>query len=186
MKKFLAMVMALCMVCMTVVVASAATEFSSVDGIESATVDGVKDQHVGKAGLTSEQETELDKKANVSGRDQRLSGKLKVEGEHDVTIHLTTSPGRLSDTKVYWLDANGQWQEVPATRSGNDVTTKFPSGFSGVFSIVQYISAGSGSGSTGADVKAPQTNDVSVELMLAAGMLLFGTIAVAARKRHAA
>ena len=184
MKKFLAMVMALCMVCMTVVVASAAEPTSSVEGILGATVDG-DGRHVSKTTLTDEQKNDLKTKANVGSYDQVLYGELEnLQGPKDAKIHLKETPSRLRDTKVFYLE-DGQWKEAPCSRNGNDVTVNFPAGYTGVFSIVQYCNAPS-SGTSGADVKAPQTNDMSVELMLAAGMLLFGTIAVAAKKRHAA
>ena len=184
MKKFLAMVMALCMVCMTVVVASAAEPTSSVEGIEGATVNGV-DHHVAGANLTDEQENALRTKAGVGSYDQILYGDLNLTGDTEATILLTTTPNRLRDTKVFYLEGN-QWKEAPCSRNDNDVTANFPRGFGGTFSIVQYCNAPSSGASTGAEVKAPQTNDVSVELMLTAGMILFGTIAVVARKRHAA
>ena len=191
MKKFLAMVMALCMVCMTVVVASAATPpTSSVEGIKGATVNG-DGHHVAEPNLTPEQKDALKTKANVGSYDQVLYGDLRMEGQMDATIHLTTTPSRLRDTKVFYLE-DGQWKEAPCSRDVNDVnnvnnvTANFPMGFKGTFSIVQYCNAPSSGASTGAEVKAPQTNDVSVELMLAAGMILFGTIAVVAKKRHAA
>ena len=185
MKKFLAMVMALCMVCMTVVVASAAEPTSSVEGIKGATVNG-DGHHVAEPNLTPEQKDALKTKANVGSYDQVLYGDLRAEGQMDATIHLTTTPSRLRDTKVFYLKDDGQWEEATCSRNGNDVTANFPMGFKGTFSIVQYCNAPSSGASTGAEVKAPQTNDVSVELMLAAGMILFGTIAVVARKRHAA
>lgn len=184
MKKFLAMVMALCMVCMTVVVASAAEPTSSVEGIKGATVNG-DGHHVAEANLTDEQKSALKTKAGAGSYDQILYGDLRMENAVDATIHLTTTPNRLRDTKVFYLK-DGQWEEATCSRNGNDVTANFPMGFKGTFSIVQYCNAPSSGASTGADVKAPQTNDVSVELMLAAGMILFGTIAVVARKRHAA
>ena len=184
MKRFLAMVMALCMVCMTVVVASAAEPTSSVEGIRGATVNN-DGRHVAEPNLTPEEKDALKRKANVGSYDQVLYGNLGMDGQMDATIHLTTTPSRLRDTKVFYLE-DGQWKEATCSRSGNDVTANFPLGFSGTFSIVQYCNAPSSGASTGADVKAPQTNDVSVELMLAAGMILFGTIAVVARKRHAA
>lgn len=184
MKKFLAMVMALCMVCMTVVVASAEEPTSSVEGIKGATVNG-DGHHVAEPNLTPEEKDALKRKANVGSYDQVLYGNLGMDGQMDATIHLTTTPSRLRDTKVFYLK-DGQWEGAPCSRNGNDVTANFPLGFSGTFSIVQYCNAPSSGASTGADVKAPQTNDVSVELMLAAGMILFGTIAVVAKKRHAA
>ena len=184
MKKFLAMVMALCMVCMTVVVASAAEPTSSVEGIKGATVNG-DGHHVSEPNLTPEQKDALKTKANVGSYDQVLYGDLGMAVPTDATIHLTTTPSRLRDTKVFYLEGN-QWKEAPCSRNDNDVTANFPRGFGGTFSIVQYCNAPSSGASTGAEVKAPQTNDVSVELMLAAGMILFGTIAVVARKRHAA
>lgn len=184
MKKFLAMVMALCMVCMTVVVASAAEPTSSVEGIRGATVNN-DGHHVAEANLTPEQKDALKTKANVGSYDQVLYGDLGMAVPTDATIHLTTTPSRLRDTKVFYLE-DGQWTEATCSRNGNDVTANFPMGFKGTFSIVQYCNAPSSGASTGAEVKAPQTNDVSVELMLAAGMILFGTIAVVARKRHAA
>lgn len=185
MKKFLAMVMALCMVCMTVVVASAAEPTSSVEGIKGATVNGVG-HHVAEPNLTPEQKDALKTKANVGSWDQDLYGNLgMVEVPTEATIHLTTTPSRLRDTKVFYLK-DGQWTEATCSRDGNDVTANFLMGFKGTFSIVQYCNAPSSGVSTGAEVKAPQTNDVSVELMLAAGMILFGTIAVVAKKRHAA
>ena len=184
MKKFLAMVMALCMVCMTVVVASAAEPTSSVEGIRGATVNN-DGHHVAEANLIPEQQDALKTKANVGSYDQVLYGDLGMDGQMDATIHLTTTPSRLRDTKVFYLK-DGQWEEAPCSRNGNDVTANFPMGFKGTFSIVQYCNAPSSGASTGAEVKAPQTNDVSVELMLAAGMILFGTIAVVARKRRAA
>lgn len=185
MKKFLAMVMALCMVCMTVVVASAQEPSSSVEGIIGATVDN-DGAHVSKVSLTTDQENALKTKANTSGRDVILYGQLEgVQGPKDATILLKETPSRLNNTKVFYLE-DGQWKEATSSRNGNDVAVSFPAGYTGVFSIVQYISASNYTGNTGADVKAPQTNDVSVELVLAAGMLLFGAIAVAARKRHTA
>ena len=185
MKKFLAMVMALCMVCMTVVVASAAEPTSSVSGIRGATVDN-DGRHVEEAkNLTPEQKNDLRTKAGVGSYDQILYGKLKdLTGDKDATIHLKETPNRLRDTKAYYLDAGGNWQEATCSRNGNDVTFRFPA--DRPFSIVQYCNAPSSGASTGAEVKAPQTNDASVELMLAAGMLLFGTVAVVAKKRHAA
>ena len=184
MKKFLAMVMALCMVCMTVVVASAAEPTSSVEGIRGATVNN-DGHHVAEPNLIPEEKDALKRKANVGSYDQVLYGDLGMAVPTDATIHLTTTPSRLRDTKMFYLE-DGQWKEATCSRSGNDVTANFPRGFSGTFSIVQYCNAPSSGASTGADVKAPQTNDVSVELMLAAGMILFGTIAVVAKKRHAA
>lgn len=184
MKKFLAMVMALCMVCMTVVVASAAEPTSSVEGIKGAKVNGVG-HHVAEANLTDEQKSALKTKAGVGSYDQILYGDLRMENAVDATILLTTTPNRLRDTKVFYLK-DGQWTEATCSRDGNDVTANFLMGFKGTFSIVQYCNAPSSGVSTGAEVKAPQTNDVSVELMLAAGMILFGTIAVVAKKRHAA
>lgn len=184
MKKFLAMVMALCMVCMTVVVASAADPTSSVEGIKGATVNGVG-HHVAEPNLTPEQKDALKTKANVGSYDQVLYGDLRMEGQMDATIHLTTTPRGLRDTKVFYLK-DGQWTEATCSRNGDDVTANFLMGFKGTFSIVQYCDGFSSGASTGAEVKAPQTNDVSVELMLAAGMILFGTIAVVARKRRAA
>lgn len=182
MKKFLAMVMALCMVCMTVVVASAAEPTSSVEGIRGATVNG-NGHHVSEANLTPEQKNDLRTKAGVGSYDQILYGDLNLTGDTEATILLTTTPNRLRDTKAYYLDAGGNWQEATCSRNGNDVTFRFPA--DRPFSIVQYCNAPSGN-TSGADVKAPQTNDMSVELMLAAGMILFGTIAVVAKKRHAA
>lgn len=184
MKKFLAMVMALCMVCMTVVVASAAEPTSSVEGIRGATVNN-DGHHVAEANLTPEQKDALKTKAGAGSYDQILYGDLRMENAVDATILLTTTPSRLRDTKVFYLE-DGQWKEATCSRSGNDVTANFPTGFGGTFGIVQYCNAPSSGVSTGAEVKAPQTNDVSVELMLAAGMILFGTIAVVARKRRAA
>lgn len=184
MKKFLAMVMALCMVCMTVVVASAAEPTSSVEGIKGAKVNGVG-HHVAEANLTDEQKSALKTKAGAGSYDQILYGDLRMENAVDAMILLTTTPNRLRDTKVFYLK-DGQWEEAPCSRKGDDVTANFPMGFKGTFSIVQYCNAPSSGASTGAEVKAPQTNDVSVELMLTAGMILFGTIAVVARKRHAA
>ena len=184
MKKFLAMVMALCMVCMTVVVASATEPTSSVSGIKGATVNN-DGHHVSEANLTPEQKDALKTKVNPGSYDQILYGDLNLSGDTDATIHLTTTPSRLRDTEAYYLDANGDWQKAPCSRNGNDVTINFPAGYTGPFSIVQRCNAPS-SGTSGADVKAPQTSDMSVELVLAAGMLLFGTIAVVARKRHAA
>lgn len=184
MKKFLAMVMALCMVCMTVVVASAAEPTSSVEGIKGAKVNGVG-HHVAEANLTDEQKSALKTKAGAGSYDQILYGDLRMENAVDATILLTTTPNRLRDTKVFYLK-DGQWTEATCSRDGNDVTANFLMGFKGTFSIVRYCNAPSSGASTGADVKAPQTNDVSVELMLAAGMILFGTIAVVAKKRHAA
>lgn len=184
MKKFLAMVMALCMVCMTVVVASAAEPTSSVSGIKGAKVNG-DGHHVAEANLTDEQKSALKTKAGAGSYDQILYGDLRMENAVDAMILLTTTPSRLRDTKVFYLK-DGQWEEAPCSRKGDDVTANFPMGFKGTFSIVQYCNAPSSGVSTGAEVKAPQTNDVSVELMLAAGMILFGTIAVVARKRHAA
>ena len=108
MKKFLAMVMALCMVCMTVVVASAAEPTSSVEGIKGATVNG-DGRHVAEPNLTPEEKDALKRKANVGSYDQVLYGNLGMDGQMDATIHLTTTPSRLRDTKVFYLK-DGQWE----------------------------------------------------------------------------
>ena len=71
--------------------------------------------------------------------------------------------------------------------NGTTVTFTAPAGAVAV-AVVENAggsSAGTTAGASGADVTAPKTNDVPVELILGLGVVMFAGVAVACKRRAA-
>lgn len=185
MKKFLALVMALCMVCMTVAVASAANSSPAVS------VKGAD----GKAIEVTQPD---------AGEDLKLSGdkvtavgfSTAQSGELTLVMPAVMSNATLS---VYCAIPNNaaaifagqglKW--VAATNvslNGTTLTFTAPAGTSAVAVVENAGGSSAGTataGASGADVTAPKTNDVPVELILGLGVVMFAGVAVACKRRAA-
>lgn len=185
MKKFLALVMALCMVCMTVAVASAANSSPAVS------VKGAD----GKAIEVTQPD---------AGEDLKLSGdkvtavgfSTAQSGELTLVMPAVMSNATLS---VYCAIPNNaaaifagqglKW--VAATNvslNGTTLTFTAPAGTSAVAVVENAGGSSAGTataGASGAGVTAPKTNDVPVELILGLGVVMFAGVAVACKRRAA-
>lgn len=186
MKKFLALVMALCMVCMTVAVASAAN--SSPKG---ASITGATD--AAPLAVTDIGDTKVNSGDNVTAfkftalaRETQLTVELPaVMSNATLSVYcLVPNPGPAA-----FFDAAHKW--VAATNvslNGTTLTFTAPAGAVAV-AVVENAggsSAGTASaGASGAGVTAPKTNDVPVELILGLGVVMFAGVAVACKRRAA-
>ena len=185
MKKFLALVMALCMVCMTVAVASAANSSPAVS------VTGAN----GSIAFTYPN----------AGEDIGLSGSNVTavkfvggaqSGELTLVMPAVMSNATLS---VYCMVPSGpaaffdaatqKW--VAATNVSLNGTTLTFTAPAGTVAVAVVENAGGSSagtataGASGAGVTAPKTNDVPVELILGLGVVMFAGVAVACKRRAA-
>lgn len=186
MKKFLALVMALCMVCMTVAVASAAN--SSPKG---ASISGANDAK--PLAVTDIGDTKVNSGDNVTAFKFTT---LSVETKLTVELPAVMSNATLSvyclvpsSASAAFFDATGKW--VAATNvSLNGITLTFnaPAGTSAVAVVENAGGSSAGTataGASGAGVTAPKTNDVPVELILGLGVVMFAGVAVACKRRAA-
>lgn len=186
MKKFLALVMALCMVCMTVAVASAAN--SSPKG---ASISGANDAKA--LAVTDIGDTKVNSGDNVTAFKFTT---LSVETKLTVELPAVMSNATLSvyclvpsSASAAFFDANGKW--VAATNvslNGTTLTFIAPAGTSAVAVVENAGGSSAGTataGASGAGVTAPKTNDVPVELILGLGVVMFAGVAVACKRRAA-
>lgn len=186
MKKFLALVMALCMVCMTVAVASAAN--SSPKG---ASITGVAGTPLA---VTDIGETKVNSGDNVTAfsftaltEDTQLKVELPaVMSNATLSVYcLVSAP----NTPAAFFDAGKTWK--PATNVSLNGTTLTFTAPAGAVAVAVVENAGGSSagtataGASGADVTAPKTNDVPVELILGLGVVMFAGVAVACKRRAA-
>lgn len=187
MKKFLALVMALCMVCMTVAVASAAN--SSPKG---ASITGVAGTPLA---VTDIGDTKVNSGDNVTAfsftalpREKQLTVELPaVMSNATLSVYcLVPNPG----PAAFFDDAATQkW--VAATNvslNGTTVTFTAPAGTRAVAVVENAGGSSAGTataGASGAGVTAPKTNDVPVELILGLGVVMFAGVAVACKRRAA-
>lgn len=182
MKKFLALVMALCMVCMTVAVASAANSSPAAPTITNAVVVGTLTN--ADAGLTDENATIV--------RIQPLG-----EATH-LTMDMGTIPANstltvkcmVQNSLAAFFDKNTHTWVAASNVSLNGTTVSFTAPKGTVAVAVVTAAAGSSTGTatagaSGADVTAPKTNDVPVELILGLGVVMFAGVAVACKRRAA-
>lgn len=185
MKKFLALVMALCMVCMTVAVASAANSSPAVT---------VKDAHGNSIEVTHPN----------AGEDIGLSGSNVTavkfvggakSGELTLVMPAVMSNATLSvycmvpSGPAAFFDAAHKWVAASnVSLNGTTLTFTAPAGTVAV-AVVENVggsSAGTATaGASGAGVTAPKTNDVPVELILGLGVVMFAGVAVACKRRAA-
>lgn len=186
MKKFLALVMALCMVCMTVAVASAANSSpkgASISGATDAKPLAVTD--IGDAKVNSGDNVTAFKFTTLS-----VETKLTVELPA-VMSNATLSVYCLvpSSASAAFFDAGKSW--VAATNvslNGTTVTFNAPAGTVAVAVVENAGGSSAGTataGASGAGVTAPKTNDVPVELILGLGVVMFAGVAVACKRRAA-
>lgn len=186
MKKFLALVMALCMVCMTVAVASAANSSPAVS---------VKDANGNGFTLTQPAAGE---NIGLSGDKVTAVGFTALPAETVLKMEL---PAVMSNAtlSVYCAIPNNaaaifegqglKW--VAATNvslNGTTLTFTAPAGTSAVAVVENAGGSSAGTataGASGAGVTAPKTNDVPVELILGLGVVMFAGVAVACKRRAA-
>lgn len=186
MKKFLALVMALCMVCMTVAVASAAN--SSPKG---ASITGVAGTPLA---VTNIGDTKVNSGDNVTAFSFTA---LTEEKQLTVELPAVMSNATLSvyclvpqaNGAAAFFDAGRSW--VAATNvslNGTTVTFTAPAGAVAVAVVENAGGSSAGTataGASGAGVTAPKTNDVPVELILGLGVVMFAGVAVACKRRAA-
>lgn len=186
MKKFLALVMALCMVCMTVAVASAANSSPAVS---------VKDANGNSITLTQPAAGE---NIGLSGDKVTAVGFTALPAETVLKMEL---PAVMSNAtlSVYCMVPSGpaaffdaatqKW--VAATNVSLNGTTLTFTAPAGTVAVAVVENAGGSSagtataGASGAGVTAPKTNDVPVELILGLGVVMFAGVAVACKRRAA-
>lgn len=185
MKKFLALVMALCMVCMTVAVASAANSSPAVS------VTGAN----GSIAVTYP----------ADGEDIGLSGSNVTavkfvggaqSGQLTLVMPAVMSNATLSvycmvpsGTAAFFDDATHKWVAASnVSLNGTTLTFTAPAGTLAVAVVENAAGSSAGTataGASGADVTAPKTNDVPVELILGLGVVMFAGVAVACKRRAA-
>lgn len=185
MKKFLALVMALCMVCMTVAVASAANSSPAVkvkdaDGKEITVTQPAAGENIGLSG----------DKVTAVGFSVPQSGELTLEmpavmSNATLSVHcaILDGPAAIFEGRgLKWVAATN------VSLNGTTLTFTAPAGTQAV-AVVENVggsSAGTATaGASGADVTAPKTNDVPVELILGLGVVMFAGVAVACKRRAA-
>lgn len=183
MKKFLALVMALCMVCMTVAVASAANKSPAAPTITGAVFVGTLTN--ADAGLTDENATIV---------------QIRPLGEATpLTMDMGTIPANSTLTvkcmvqnslaAAFFNERTHTW--VAASNVSLNGTTVSFTAPKGTVAVAVVTAAGGSSagtataGASGADVTAPKTNDVPVELILGLGVVMFAGVAVACKRRAA-
>lgn len=185
MKKFLALVMALCMVCMTVAVASAANSSPAVsvkdaNGTSIAVTQPAAGENIGLSG---------DKVTAVGIPALRVETKLTVvmpavmsNATLSVYCAIPNAPMAIFEGQgLKWVAASN------VSLNGTTLTFTAPAGTVAV-AVVENAggsSAGTTAGASGADVTAPKTNDVPVELILGLGVVMFAGVAVACKRRAA-
>lgn len=186
MKKFLALVMALCMVCMTVAVASAANSSPAVS---------VKDA---AGNVITPTQPDAGENIGLSGDKVTAVGIPALREETKLTVEM---PAVMSNAtlSVYCAIPNApmaifagqglKW--VAATNvslNGTTLTFTAPAGTHAVAVVENAGGSSAGTataGASGADVTAPKTNDVPVELILGLGVVMFAGVAVACKRRAA-
>lgn len=189
MKKFLALVMALCMVCMTVAVASAANsspaakvtdadgkaiEVTQPDVGENLKLSGDKVTAVGFTALPAETVLKMEMPAVMSNA--TLSVYCAIPDGPTTPMAIFAGRG------LKWVAASN------VSLNGTTLTFTAPAGTQAVAVVENAGGSSAGTataGASGADVTAPKTNDVPVELILGLGVVMFAGVAVACKRRAA-
>lgn len=185
MKKFLALVMALCMVCMTVAVASAANSSPAVSVTGANGNIAVTYPNAGEdIGLSGSNVTAV---KFVGGAQ---SGQLTlvmpaVMSNATLSVYCMVPSG----TAAFFDDATHKWVAASnVSLNGTTLTFTAPAGTVAVAVVENAGGSSAGTataGASGAGVTAPKTNDVPVELILGLGVVMFAGVAVACKRRAA-
>ena len=182
MKKFLALVMALCMVCMTVAVASAANSSPAAPTITGAQVLGTLTN--ADAGLTDENATIV--QIVALGEATHLTMDM---GTIPANSTLTVKCMVQNSLAAFFSEATHTWVAASnVSLNGTTVSFTAPKGTVAVAVVTAAAGSSAGTataGASGADVTAPKTNDVPVELILGLGVVMFAGVAVACKRRAA-
>lgn len=185
MKKFLALVMALCMVCMTVAVASAANSSPAVrvTGANGASIPVTQPDAGENIGLSGD-------KVTAVGFSVPQSGKLTLEMPAVMSNATLSVYCAIPNNAAAIFEGQGlKW--VAATNvslNGTTLTFTAPAGTRAVAVVENAGGSSAGTataGASGAGVTAPKTNDVPVELILGLGVVMFAGVAVACKRRPA-
>lgn len=184
MKKFLALVMALCMVCMTVAVASAANSSPAVSVTGANGSIAVTYPNAGEdIGLSGSNVTAVKFVGGAqSGELTLVMPAVMSNATLSVYCMVPSGPAAFFDAATQkWVAATN------VSLNGTTLTFTAPAGTVAV-AVVENAggsSAGTTAGASGADVTAPKTNDVPVELILGLGVVMFAGVAVACKRRAA-
>lgn len=184
MKKFLALVMALCMVCMTVAVASAANSSPavSVTGANGAPIAVTQPDANEDIGLSGDNVTAVGFRTAQSGELTLVMPAVMSNATLSVYCAIPNAPMAIfAGQGLKWVAATN------VSLNGTTLTFTAPAGTLAV-AVVENAggsSAGTTAGASGADVTAPKTNDVPVELILGLGVVMFAGVAVACKRRAA-
>lgn len=184
MKKFLALVMALCMVCMTVAVASAANSSPKGASINAPGAEPLAVTDIGETKVNSGDNVTAFKFPALRGETQLTVELPAVMSNATLSVWCMVPSGSAA-----FFDAAHKW--VAATNvslNGTTLTFTAPAGTAAVAVVENAGGSSAGTataGASGADVTAPKTNDVPVELILGLGVVMFAGVAVACKRRAA-
>ena len=185
MKKFLALVMALCMVCMTVAVASAANSSPAVKvtdaaghGITLTQPDAGED-----IGLSGDKVTAVGFSAAQSGELTLVMPAVMSNATLSVYCAIPNNAAAIfAGQGLKWVAATN------VSLNGTTLTFTAPAGTRAVAVVENAGGSSAGTataGASGSGVTAPKTNDVPVELILGLGVVMFAGVAVACKRRAA-
>lgn len=185
MKKFLALVMALCMVCMTVAVASAANSSPAVS-VKDANGNSIAVTYPNAGediGLSGNNVTAVKFSASQSGELTLVMPAVMSNATLSVYCMVPSGPAAFFDAATQkWVAATN------VSLNGTTLTFTAPAGTVAVAVVENAGGSSAGTataGASGAGVTAPKTNDVPVELILGLGVVMFAGVAVACKRRAA-
>lgn len=185
MKKFLALVMALCMVCMTVAVASAANSSPAVSVKDANGKDiAVTYPNAGEnIGLSGDKVTAVGFSTAQSGKLTLVMPAVMSNATLSVYCAIPNAPMAIFEGQgLKWVAATN------VSLNGTTLTFTAPAGTAAVAVVENAGGSSAGTataGASGAGVTAPKTNDVPVELILGLGVVMFAGVAVACKRRAA-
>lgn len=184
MKKFLALVMALCMVCMTVAVASAANSSPAVSVTGANGNIAVTYPDAGEdIGLSGSNVTAVKFVGGAqSGELTLVMPAVMSNATLSVYCMVPSGPAAFFDAAHKWVAASN------VSLNGTTLTFTAPAGTVAVAVVENAGGSSAGTataGASGAGVTAPKTNDVPVELILGLGVVMFAGVAVACKRRAA-
>lgn len=185
MKKFLALVMALCMVCMTVAVASAANSSPAVSVTGANGNIAVTYPNAGEdIGLSGSNVTAVKFVGGAqSGELTLVMPAVMSNATLSVYCMVPSGPAAFFDAATQkWVAATN------VSLNGTTLTFTAPAGTVAVAVVENAGGSSAGTataGASGAGVTAPKTNDVPVELILGLGVVMFAGVAVACKRRAA-
>ena len=177
--------MALCMVCMTVAVASAANKSPAVtvNGADGTPI-AVTYPNAGEdIGLSGSNVTAVKFVGGAqSGELTLVMPAVMSNATLSVYCMVPSGPAAFFDAAHKWVAASN------VSLNGTTLTFTAPAGTVAVAVVENAGGSSAGTataGASGADVTAPKTNDVPVELILGLGVVMFAGVAVACKRRAA-